>query len=703
MVMRKTPPKSKFAEIRIMLGGSKMEQAPVGANYSNVFSAYIDNPGEAGKVEARFKKLGITTFKLGIGKTSFSLFENISDEDVLAALEATANMSVHSGLGARPGIARRAAELLVESQQFRTFVESLSSFISVATNGSTELIRIRIFGSFAGAVAAGVANIIVAALIYSLKQLNLTIECYFDLLGPTTFVQQNQRAAHTAACAMASIIAEVLRKHPKDENLVCYYVRFHELVPTTIKRQRDEWLKLDAQAMQSSQLEQELALCRPNSSGSSRFGNLTKTETEYFNPLHPANQVVPGIAQAIYPELQSAIAGIESAPILIDEFWVEDNPAQNSEQLFADALNSVNRKNRNETYAKLTAFGNQHSLRALVRLKTGELFDLSTIKSAFSSSPTSLANAVYRISQLETFSSIVTEELQTAKSNASNLADELDSGMAHEFKKAHSSAFSRLTIFGKAKRKAYLAELSQEARAKADFLQLNMELADLLGDIEMQIESERASQEAALLDIVAIVDSFLPRNKSVALPQLVTVVDQELWYPTISKMVGLDRDNQILAMAQLADTVTRTGLAAILGVSREQDDVFADEIVFGAPTVVAPPLGGAQRSDKPTVAYVLPKMNREDQEAIRHAIELKNPDAPIAFTDTISFGINVLRISIFQIESVEELFAGHFKHKLAQSLASPFLPLNLPNATEVLNVLGIRLVNGQIEFESQNV
>jgi len=609
-------------------------------------------------------------------------------------------MDAARGCGQNRGVGDWSGKLLIDSPSWKRALPAVCDELVIQSGGMPPDVRLISELGIGGGVGSGAATILEADLAYHVaRALGVNVHSLLNTTGLLTYVGLGKAIPWNAAAGFSEVLAHVVRK-PGDTRISrsLYVV---EYPPVRRDRdRRDEFIKLDEQALAARELQVELDRIAPNSSLTGPLGNITKRQVEFFRTLDVKAVIAPEVASVLVGELRRLLGhaavdeGLVVAIKLIDR----------STSLFRESLESLLARapecEIDEVVAVICRPAVDLHFKVQAQLASNDDINLLAIAGRFAAPPASPAEALRRLVEQYSLLDRVDQRLAEEKSRLEELDQEIaaaerDVEPVHA-RLAGAGGFKALFYSDEGNQRMFLERAQSlrqlfdeevEVSARLDYLRLAR------GGIEREFEFLRGHIEK----MIGTLDDYRLRAGSAAdFPQVVVrqlaAAWQGLW-----QMVGLQPAEQLEILADCVAGVTIDGLASIVEASPPRLEAIADRIANGRATVTGPMWAAGESLEQGLMAFVLPPVPAAVAEELRSLLVARNDNAIVAFADTTCAGINVVRMTFRGIQRVEDVFPAMLQRHLEEVIQHPLADLFLPNGIDHLKHIGIEC-NGHVTF-----
>ena len=659
------------------------------------YSILFDVPAELDRIRARLTAFeNVAYFPLGQGETADTLGLE-SSKELKALLGRLGSMNAGTGLGQVPSIGHLSALKLNKGDAFSRFRHNILDEVIVRTGGRPRAITVRVMGSTAGGTASGAGELIASSLVDLLSALEIPIDLDFDYVDATTYAGLGERLGRNSAATICELAAYCYTKGGKPYDRVSRNLDLLALPPFRHEKGiRDQFVALDEQALDGKEMKAFRHMIRPNHALDGPLGTIVYRQVDFFRTLDPETEVAIEVARQLLPFFETALnsAGIlrelissiytntDSTPLLREsiENLVQDLPALTDD----DFLISIERPA--ESFICSTG----------AEAATGEKFVLERIGEDFLKEPSTLDEAVHRLSLLRTLARLVSDELNAVNQDVFEIEDQASKARLLVQKQLRIARRGG-GLFGNQKKATQkLATLCYSLRSLFDQSVHQRAVQKALQSSLHEINRTEVLHSNHLQGIRNALEEFRPRGHS--LPELQSFVVQDIndGFKELSPIASHSRAEQVAILCGQVVSVTVAGLARVLDVAEPRMELIADRIVNGPVVHIGPYVGSTRHGEGAELVYALPPLVPAARAALTHLLNLREPKAVIVFADYAAAGINVLRYRFFRPKTVRELFPGLLAHDLRAALKDELKPLFFPHGDERPAVLGVPEILG---------
>ena len=666
-------PSSNSSTFRLVLilGGSKQELAFRLARQPNTIVVVIDCEEELNRLKYRHQRYGIYQFSLGSRESLETLCETATVV-LSAASDKVASMLAREGCGASPMAAELAAKMLITTDEFNHFLQTVIAKSIQDTKGRIACYELLFLASYCGGVGAGVVSALADATMKELSSLEIPVKCTFDLLGPLTYTGISPLAGQNAACALGNIIRFATQKHVPEFRRMVIRVHLHELLPFGQDREaRNCLLAINDQAIRSTELQEHLIQIAPNQATTGRLGGVVSSEMEVFSAIDEQDEVIPTVAQHLSSDLSDQLEGVLADPALILEKRWEQTQRTLNRRTVSDLVSGLEQYSFEEFLTAVLRSGTESTYKLILNLgKEGGEFDLAKSDEYYSEPPRTCTQAVQRLSHLKTFSQFIEDEIDT-------FAQELQRYEA-EIKKLVPSVER---AYGRLRRRSFLRRTDKLNQELTRLAERARELQDQERDVEVQlatlmfnqrkVQTEEEYLRNRMKDVQTMLEKFVPRGRERFSGEYVLPHLLDNAFESVLRLTLEPESEQGAGLARLAPMVSLAGLAHIVGSPVIKVDDIARRIVFGTPAIQCPPHGAVTRTDRILKAYCIPPMDGAFSEELREKIRLLDPEAVVVFNDSTEGCFTICRYEFRAFKKVDQLIVGILRRDLKKVEDSP--------------------------------
>ena len=682
--------------IIFVMGGIKSSLLRHFLRLLNVVVVVIDNAKDIEAVRRKHQGKHFISFVLGEGQTSRSLHEGSSD-DVKAASQTTANSSTEDGLGARAANAKRAAEVLVESKEFREFLKRLPDMADVQCCGMVGHIDAEFYGSLSGAVFGGARKVVVNALLPCLLRLTVPVDVRFNVLGSTTFAGLSDRARQNNGYGLLSCIADVVNGRNQQQALVSMYLNLHELRPSLDDNaERDQSLLQDFVASDCREMDQYLSLLSSNHSNNDQFGNIRSRCVDFMRGLEPKKEIASLVAHNLRQQVDDTFDTILPERLLIDEMvWQNQSVPQEREELptILDRLEDDDSDVLVQAIAKAPA---SHRFQIAMMTAHGVEIVPEHLATTFARTPDVLNEFLRQLRLIRTFQQMLLREYAPVSAELQDV-DRVIASMHRRFETLHAKLITGRYWFRDRLLKN-LTTLVELLRENFDRRHLLCAEKQALERAMAATEHERLHHDQTVEGIQSTLDVFVPHGSMTEVPRLVYSLLLANIFSRLLPIADLPSHEQVDLLCSFASTVNADGLARIVGSSSNRMEKIAEQIVYGDYDIQSPGHGGTIPNVNVKIEYAIPPMEPLLEDELRKQIRKIHPSAKVVFTDTLTYGATVMKIRSEYFSRIEDLFRGRLAFDVADAVLDSRAALNSTDNFQALKDLNARIEHSRVVF-----
>jgi hypothetical protein len=640
---------------------------------------------------SEFRGDSFFTSAVGSGETSRTLAEG-SPTAVRRALQDVANMDAEEGLGQARGLGARAMQQLLASDEFDRQVELLRDELLKKHNGNIQSIRIRVFAGTAGGTGTPGSIQFAEDLARRLRDmLHISIIVDFLFIGGVTAIGNGRRVAKSAAASIADALAYAT--DPSCPPTEIRRVSFVEFPPVGNDRAlRETFVRQFVQALRAEEIEKLFQIKDPNGALNSWIGNVRLYQADFYQSLDPVTEVAPQIASDWSREVHQLVTGTPPQTSQVAEINLDVTRDMLERESTEEIVDRANDSDQDEVTSAilLPACTATAAVSAVLR-KSGRI-DLNNVPATFAAAPTSLTVTRHRLRMLRSLSAAfdqeVTDLAQRGTEQESAVASHLQEVIDALDSLRSPSVWTRLT----SNTVSRLMNLENSAIALR-------RCHDELGELRVQLEVVRTTatslktelsflcgQLERILAILASYSSTMQRSDS---QRLVTSVPIDAVFNQVWNLSSQSPVRRLAAVTSGVEKVTIAGLAASTGADQARLDNIAERIVLGTPTFVGPPTGGLTNPQRATRVTVLPPVDANVAVQVETLIKKIDSNNVVAFAPSACAGVNVLRIRVFEVDSLEDVFSGFMRQSLKAAWNDTHRGLFFPK--DSVQALGIRI------------
>jgi hypothetical protein len=609
-------------------------------------------------------------------------------------------MDAARGCGQNRGAGDWSGKLLIDSPSWERAKPAICDELVIQSGGMLPDVRFISGLGIGGGTGSGAATILEADLAYHVaRALGVNVHSLFNVTGLLTYVGLGKAVPWNATAGFSEVLAHVVRKDPDTRISRSLYVVEYPPVRRDRAR-RDEFVRLDEQALAASELQVELDRLAPNSSLTGPLGNIIKRQVEFFRTLDVKAVIAPEVASVLVDELRRLLnhAAVDESLVVAIKLTERRTP------LFRESLESVLDRagecELDEVVAAICRPGVDLHFKVEAQLATGDDINLLAIVGRWAAPPVSPEEALRRLVEQYSLRDRVDQRLNDETSRLDELNEEIAaaerrveqvharlagkggwSALFHSEEGNHSAFLDRAQLLRQ------LFDEEVEVSAQVDYLRLAR------GAIERELEFLRGHIE----QMIATLDDYRLRAGSAAGAPQVVVRQLAAAWQGLWQMVGQEPAEQLEILADCVAGVTVEGLASIVESSPARLEAIADRIANGQALVTGPTWAAGESLEPGLMAYVLPPVPAAIAEELRSLLLARNDNAIVAFADTTCAGINVVRMTFRGIKHVADVFPPMLQRHLEEVIHHPLADLFLPNGTGHLKDIAIEC-NGRVTF-----
>lgn len=628
----------------------------------------------------------VRLFPLGAGQTAATMFQDASPE-LKRAVEDLAPMDATKGMGQRPLLGYRAAQLLIASPEFTEFLRQLPDMILYEAKGMPSGVELHAVGSLAGGVAAGGLILVVQALCLALLPLDVPIPVQFDLLGGVTFALLGPHIFQNSAATLWRF-ARLLRATPWHP-LVAPTARIMELMPLTTDQQaRNDELLVDGQLLHSWELEFLLARVQPNLVLSGPLGTFTLWTMSRFHRLDSEREVCPAVADIARMIIEQQMG--DAVPVLtrIKNVDVRKQSTPLRREALDDIVAGMKGRPVNETMKLLRRPADTLTYELTVETDEGREYDLSRIRLDYAETPNTLVGMVDRIQLLASQRAALSAEAAQVEAEIAEIDDDL-AASEEQFTATWNSMEKksrRRLLNGTRKLQAQLQHQAETIRTLADERWPLAELQRALNIAVTELQTEERVLRDRIDRLMKSLESWCPSgDRSQPTPSCVYIRPVDSDFAGLLRLPNLSRPEQIRLLEEQVAGVTMTGLAAIVGSDSDRLEVLAKQIATATCPVNHPSLGGKAQSMEARRIIMLPPMPIEYRQRLVKLIQQSDRQSLVLFADSAQRGCTVVRYRISTPRTIADLFPGRLTADLRRAAGDAHKDLILPEGTDDLD------------------
>jgi hypothetical protein len=632
--------------VNLIFGGALAVLMKLLSNNPRQLTVFFDNPHDLEKLRDQFPDQNFWTFPMGEGTTTWSLDPS----------HPTANSTGHGGFGARILNGTMAAQKLLETSDFKSFLESLPDQALIACDGAVNLVEVRAYGGLAGAACTGANTVIARAMLPPLLKVGAPLEWHSDFLGPITFLGVAERARMNAASALLSQTNLLVERNPS-LSLSALSLMLHELPPYRDDiAQRNRHLLQDAVVMRSEEMQDYLRLVRPNWANSGPSGNIISRQVDLMAGLAPERDIASWVADHYQEELQARFEAAEADPLLVDDLRWSDESRPQQRETVPLILSSVQETETAELIDRLRKPPADHRFSLFATTAYGGEFQLERLSTNFAVTPTALEEFLERVKLLRTFRRRLMAE-ESVVQNEVTVLDAVIADLEAQFTRRHERLLRRQYL----SRKRLLRKLESTAevlRLESDTRALRQAELEAILRASTVVAHELRHHTDVIDDVIRELTPLIPRGSLQQVKQYVIPCRISDAFPMLLGLRQKPRETQNEKLCSLADQILPRGLAKIVGASNDRLETIARQIVFGEYALDCPPHGGRERSHTGTTLYSIPAIDPQTQEELSQLVRRFDERAKLICHDTMEFGATVARTRFYRFGTIQDLYDG---------------------------------------------
>jgi hypothetical protein len=677
----------------VFVGGSKQDLKDYFLLFPNHINLGFDNFAETEAQRRKYRGTGLVTLAIGRGKTTAMLHAGKPSE---AACSMTANALVDHGCGGRALNATLAAEDLVGTPEFRQLLDQLIDRILCVAEGSLKGLVYRRLGSEAGATNNGAGPVIDEAILSALVKLGVPVMHIVDNLGPLAFLGQATRARPNAGAALLYETAKSVGPVAPGRASVSRQQWLHQLRPHRHDREQMKWeLFADAVAMNSVQMRAHLNVVVPNNQNNGALGGIMSRQVDLSGRL-TQDDIAGQVAEPMRDAWNERLSEAARVAIDVDLEW-RDEGSPRSRTTLDGILNSAGDWDAEATVAAVEAPPATRRLGITFRTRDGGRYDGDRLSDLFSTNPESFEDFARRIQLLGSFRHRLAAELNDVRDDL----DELEARIPHAedaVARWHGRLFGPRSWWPTRMSQPRFENAIEELRDLTDRRAARAAEVDALSRVAAEVEKESDYHIGLAEKVGGVLDAFVPRGSLAAAPRYVLVAPVESVFDRILALPELPRDRQLIALCSAATALTSDGFARIVNAPNGRLDALAEAVVNGRYPVVAPSHGSRPKEHLSEVIYCCPPMRDGQEQELRRQIRTRHAEAQVMFTDTLTFGATVARVSLHRFNDANEIFDGLRGCDVHDAAADQLGLLNSADNFDGVKRLGGRLEGGRIVF-----
>lgn len=678
----------------------------IGSSCTSAHAALLDLPNssrhdfdcntEQQKRAAVNKRLLVHALNLGDGHTLRTLFANC-EHPAASIIDHIADMDATDGCGASPAVGFRSANELIATDDFQKHLLHIRDRKIIQTNGAPCRLFNLFFISTAGGTGSGAVEPIAIAYEDVTASLGIPVTTAIYALGGITFTGVSEFAPLNSACVTASLVDFVTRRSRHPNVSRCLY--FTDLPPVEDDSEsREQLIGLDYQALCCNSLSAYMRRSAPNNAAAGPLGNINYRSTAFRCGEISNRAIQASCAQESLYRLKPLLVQAKTDMSLVKELiWTnqsDENTRLQVNEIIANPSFSIEQMIE---FAEFPLCKYDYSL--LWNMGYFGQFDLSEADHCFAITPTTSDEIAKRKLLFATFEAFI--EKLTSELELANEGYRAEIANAKQFILAFTGRRSRFS-FRRELNEADLVNALEAIRSCKDEFDSNMaKLATLKLGFQLIIK-EREALNAQLNSVERCLKRLIATLGPQSQQSLVVANSLDKTLPILLTLPELSNNEQKQQLYRLAYLLTLDGLQLVTGAASPRIEQIADEIVFGSPDYVSPPMGARHRTDRPATLYVLPTLEAQSAQLLKKQILIRNSNASVFFTDSIAMGAAVVSYQLRTFPDVESLFPGILRHDLVRAVKTDTAQLRFPNGTDCLKRLGIRIdgETDKIHFDS---
>ena len=684
----------RILRLNFVIGGAPSTLLDLLLKDKDAINAVFDNARAIQLLREQYGDNGVFYFVMGDCETTKSVHCN-SDESTRDASSRASNTNLSLGYGARLNNSCVAADKLIASEEFQSFLAGLPDEALRRTGGRPLMFDLQGYGSIAGAAYAGTGPKFADVFAKSFSYFDRAIQVQFNIIGPITFAGLAPRARPNSASSLLNHLGYCLFFSKPHELRVAKRMMLREFVPFGDDQNlRNHYLRLDHCMMASVQMQDRLMQPAPNDEQDNLLGAIMSREVDYKTPLDRRSDIAAitalGFLSAIEDAKRLLLPDISTVTeIVFDQTLIVECRRQEPEiiagLLFNQPpealLNSIDRPGRNVSYQMRYSSSVTDSIP-------------EHISATMAGYPTSLGEFMRRLELLLGYQQIAITELSVIDDEIAEL-------------EARRNTFKERFI--KVVQKAKSRRSRKLPRGTVAFIAELRSIADEIHDLESQknageralstLNSEVNFLESKLSSIVRELKTWTPKGVTSVTNQCVTFATIDQFFDQVMRLELLSDSQKLDLFCGAPSQVTLSGLARIAGASSERLEAIADRIVNGPYEIIGPSHGAQNMQYSNSTVYALPPCEPEAELKLIDEIKKLDKSAGVVFGDTLAGGACVQRVRFRRFHSLQSLFAGLPGHDLWGAYTDTLNALNTTDGWETLNALGGRVEGERIVFD----
>ncbi len=674
--------------IAVLLGGGASGAISLEFCRQFHFVLYVDVSHEQDKVKRRVGDIpNLIYVPVGLGETTATLFAD-AEPNLKQMIDELPNVPGSSGMAQLGGVGYYGFQKLLASPQHQHLMQFLSSQAIIRTGGQlVSVFGLTLFsdtGGTGGSRPVGYSRSVIRAL----NVHGVEITWQYDVISSVTFTGLGRRIELNAAAAEYRIIRDLTRRKMTDCPKVIESLRLIDLAPHEHNRAaRDLEVILDKQAWLSNQLQLYLTAVRPNTSLNSRFGNMSFWAMDRTRSLSPEKQIIFSVAASFWRQVEAARKS--SQPVLKIVSTIEERVEEEAlEREETDDL-IANLKDIDETLEAIQHAPAIINATLVAKMVSGDEFELHHIERDFAADPADLDEARKDLQVLGSIESMLKIKQEKAERSSEAMRKEIEQYTAELrdylpiIRTGKSSWW--LGSMTPAEVQAACQALASDLRSASDRWHRQQAILNATNSSIDEARQEKTYRDQQLKRIADTLDSWRAKGKEKEpQPALVVSCPLEDVFGELLHLGELPREEQKRRLTTMVSGVTLAGMAKMLDTESNREEAIAKAIARDEFALLGPYPGGRVEFRHGKQIVVLPPLEESYQSSLPARAEQLNQEQQAFLADSCASGIACVRYTIYEADTLRELFPGQLWEYLRRAFEHPNRDLFFPDGIDGL-------------------
>lgn len=653
------------------------------------FVLYADAPHEQEKVKRRVGDIpNLIYVPVGLGETTATLFAD-AQPTLKQIIDDLPNVRGSSGMAQLGAFGFRAFQKRMESPEHQHLMQFLSAQAIIRTGGRLG----HIFGltliSDPGGTGGSAPVFYSRSLIRDLSVHGVEITWQYDVISNVTFTGLGRRIELNAAANEYRIIRDLTRHKMTDCPKVVESLRLIDLAPHEHNRaSRDADVAVDKQAWLSSHLQWYLTMIRPNTSLNSRYGNMAFWQMDRTQSLSPEKQIIPTVAANYWRPVEAA-ARLASHSVLKIVSTIEERVQEEAvEREETDDL-IVNMRDIDETLEAIQRAPAVFKATLVAKMVSGDEFELPHIGRDFANDPADLDEARHDLQVLGSIESVLKMSREKAEHTCEEIRRELGQYDAELrdylpiIKTGKSSWW--LGSMTPSEVQAACQALASDLRSASDRWHRKQAILIATKSSLDDVSREKKYRDQQLNRIADTLHSWRAKGKDQEpQPSFVVPCPLDDVFGELLHLGELPREEQKRRLTTMVSGVTLAGMAKMLDTESHREETIAKAIARDEFALLGPYPGGRVEFRHGKQIVVLPPLEASCQSSLPARAEQLNQEQQAFVADSCAAGIACVRYTIYEADTLRELFPGQLWEYLRRAYEHPNRDLFFPDGIDGL-------------------